>query len=1062
MLPSVGELLWRRGRAQVAVLATVLAVMIAGASLVGTCVLLLTASPQRALQLAMVHAPGADVAVGVALGFPEDPDDPDVSERVAATARDASGAVAEASAMLTGVFGGLPTTETAWVSTVMRYLPPDGGPLRLGYLAELDDRDARGTLETGRWPAATGEVAMPTSAARALDLDVGSVTTLAGAPGGGGTELTVVGTFVPRPDPTWAEDPLGGTGVSPNYRGYITAYGPFVVAPGGLAASEVPLRRVTLRVQPDLTGADAGDLTQAGARVDALKGELGSALGDRTQNLVVDLPYARTVHAAREQRGVTGSGVLAVALLGAALAATTVVLAARLVAGRRAPEAALLSARGTGRGRLVGQAAAEAGVLAILAVVPATALALGLYGVLAGAVGLDPGGVPEGGLLPLVASVGAVTLTLGTLLVLPWLAAGTPRGVRDDRVGVVARSGADLLLLALAALAYLQLREHRVTGGATADPVLVVAPVLCLLAGAALVLRPLALIARSADARAASARSLTLPLAAWGVARRPQGAAAAFLVVLATACATFGIGFAATWSQSQRDQAAAAVGTDLSVPAQLDALGTGATLRTATGGRVSPATSRPITLGSRAQGGDEAVHLVAVDTRDADGLLRGRLPSGGWDDAAAGLAPTGSVGGVRLPGTSADLVVTGHVEDELAMSATLSIVVEDAEGARAALPAGAVPLDGAPHDLAVAVPPDVRLVAVDTRLTASGDAADPDQQSQVGFDIEVALRDATLSSDGGWFPAHPPTSDYVVAALDRITAAEEPDGVRLTLAGTAYLPGLYWSEGTLTALAFHPVDDVPVVVSAQLADELGLKVGDGVQLALGLTPVRAKVAGVAAYIPSQPRALALLADVDSLSRATLSQGDLDTLTDAWWVGGAMPPGVAATLAAQGIGPVTDRTAVAHESADGPLRAAQRAAAALLVVAAFVLTFVGTAIYTTTALEAREADVARLRGLGALRRSVLNSVLAEQAVLVGLPVLAGALLGALACWTIGPLLAVSSQGLPPVPGAVVTWPWEVQVATVLVLLLGCAAVVVPLAARTVRRSTIGRLRMEPGA
>ena len=437
---------------------------------------------------------------------------------------------------------------------------------------------------------------------------------------------------------------------------------------------------------------------------------------------------------------------------------------------------------------------------------------------------------------------------------LPWLRTGTPRGTREDRVGVVARSGADLLLLALAAVAYLQLRAHRVTGGATADPVLVVAPVLCLVAGAALVLRPLPLLARRAEARAASARSLTLPLAAWGVARRPQGAAAAFLVVLATACATFGVGFAATWSQSQRDQAAAAVGTDLSVPAQLDALGAGATLRAATGGRVSPVTSRPVTLGSRAQGGDQAVQLVAVDTRDADGLLRGRLPSGGWADATAGLAPTGSVGGVRLTGTSADLVVTGHVEDDVPITATLSLVVQDGDGARAALPAGVVPLDGAPHDLSVAVPPDVRVVAVDTRLAAVGDAADTDQQSDAGFDIDVTVRDATLSPGGTWSPAHPPSSDYVVAALDRITAVEVPDGVRLTLDGTAYLPGLFWSEGTLTALAFEPVDDVPVVVSARLADELGLKVGDGVQLALGLTPVHAKVAGIAAYVPSQPRA----------------------------------------------------------------------------------------------------------------------------------------------------------------------------------------------------------------
>ena len=473
--------------------------------------------------------------------------------------------------MLTDPFGDLPTTTTTWSSTVMRYLPADGRPLSLAYLAELDDRDARGTLVAGRWPDAPGEAALPTSAARALGLDVGSVTTLAETQGGGGAGLTVVGTFVPRPGVAWEEDPLQGTGVSPNYRGYITAYGPFVVGPGEVAASGVPLRRVTLRVQPDLTHATAADLTRAGAGVDALGGELASALGDRTQNLVVDVPFARTMHAARDQRGVTGSGVLAVALLGGALAATTVVLAARLVAGRRAAEAALLTARGTGRARLVGQAAVEAGALAFLAIVPATALAFALYQVLAGAVGLDPEGVPEGGLLPLVVSVAVVTVVLGSLLVLPWLRTGTSRGTREDRVGVVARSGADLLLLALAGLAYLQLRAHLVTGGTTVDPVLVVAPALCLTAGAALVLRPLPLLARSAEARAASSRSLTLPLAAWGVARRPQGAAAAFLVVLATACATFGIGFAATWAQSQRDQAAATVGTDLSVPAQLDA-----------------------------------------------------------------------------------------------------------------------------------------------------------------------------------------------------------------------------------------------------------------------------------------------------------------------------------------------------------------------------------------------------------------------------------------------------------------------------------------------------------
>ncbi|MBD8058212.1 permease [Cellulomonas sp. JH27-2] len=1052
----MGELVRRRGLAQIGVLAAVLAVMVAGSALVGVCVMLTTASPQRALQLAVVRAPAADVQVGVAIGFPDDPADT-VDELVATTARDPHEAVAQATSLLTGVFGLLPTTTTTWSSTVMEYLPSGGGGLRLGYLADLDDPATRATLVSGRWPDAAGEVAVPATAAKALRLDVGSATSLAAEPGGGGRERTVVGTFVPRPGAGWDEDPLQGAGTSPNYRGFIPAYGPFVVARGTLAGSDVSFRRVTIGVHPDLSGASAADVARAGTAADALEGELGSALGARAQNVVPDLPFVRTLDGAREQRGVTSSGVLAVALLGGALAATAVLLAARMVAARRAPEAALLMARGASRGRLVAQAAGEAVVLVVLCVPPATVLALVLFRSLGDAVGLGPVGIPDGGIVPLVLVVAAVALALGALLVVPWLRSRPLRGLRDDRVGVVVRSGADLVLVALAVLAYLQLRDHGVATGAVADPVLVVGPVLCLLAGAALALRPLPLLARRADARAASARSLALPLAAWGVARRPQGTAAAFLVVLATACATFGVGFAATWTQSQRDQAAAAVGTDLSVPSHVESLGGGDALRAATGGRVSPVTSRNVTLGSRAQRGDQAVRLVALDTRHADGLLRGRPPAGGWTRTTAGLAPAGPVGGLQLAGPGADLVVTGSAGEHVSIDVALSLVVQDRDGARATLPVGTAPLDDAPHALAVAVPPEVRVVAVDARLTATGEA-DYEQDRQVPYSLDVTVRGATLTP-GTWSSALATTTDYVVASLDRITAAAVPDGARLTLAGTASLPGLYWTEGVLTALAFQPVDGVPVAVSTRLADALGLRVGDRVQLSLGVTLVPATVRAITPYVPSQPRAMALLADEDALSRAALSRGSLDGLTDAWWVGGVIPARAAATLEAQGVGPVTTLAAAAHEAVDGPLRAAQRAAIGLLVVAALVLATAGTALHATTALDAREVDVARLRGLGASRRSVRTSVLVEQAVLTGLPVLAGAVVGALACWAVGPLLAVSAHGLPPVPGAVVRWPWAAQLATVVGLLLACSLVIVPLAARAVRRATISRLRMD---
>ena len=200
----MGELVRLRGLAQLGLLAAVMAVMVAGSALVGVCVLLMTAAPQRALQLAIVQAPAADVRVGVALGFPENPDDPLVDKRVSATARDSTEAVAQASALLTAPFGNLPTTVTAWTTTVMQYLPADGGPLRLAYLADPGDAAAHGTILSGRWPVAADEAALPSSTARALALDVGSTTSLAAEPGGPGPTLTVVGTFVPRPGAAWA------------------------------------------------------------------------------------------------------------------------------------------------------------------------------------------------------------------------------------------------------------------------------------------------------------------------------------------------------------------------------------------------------------------------------------------------------------------------------------------------------------------------------------------------------------------------------------------------------------------------------------------------------------------------------------------------------------------------------------------------------------------------------------------------------------------------------------------------------------------------------------------
>ncbi|MYT21268.1 hypothetical protein GTW69_13365, partial [Streptomyces sp. SID7760] len=92
------------------------------------------------------------------------------------------------------------------------------------------------------------------------------------------------------------------------------------------------------------------------------------------------------------------------------------------------------------------------------------------------------------------------------------------------------RSGADLALVALAALAYQQLSQHSgdgltagpADGGTTGvDPVLVAAPTLALCAGTLLVLRLLPLAARLGGRIAARGRGLGPALVGWQLTRRP-------------------------------------------------------------------------------------------------------------------------------------------------------------------------------------------------------------------------------------------------------------------------------------------------------------------------------------------------------------------------------------------------------------------------------------------------------------------------------------------------------------------------------------------------------------
>ncbi|MFC7572639.1 hypothetical protein ACFQX8_09525 [Klenkia terrae] len=584
----------------------------------------------------------------------------------------------------------------------------------------------------------------------------------------------------------------------------------------------------------------------------------------------------------------------------------------------------------------------------------------------------------------------AVLLGLGLAVAATRLPAG---GRRSGR-GALARSGGDVLLVGLAAAAVLGL------GAATAgtDPVLVAAPALVLLAGAALLLRVPPLLAGLADRRAARSRSLMPVLVAGDLARRSLAAGAAGLLVLTTAATVAALGVDATWRVSQADQAALQVGTDLAVPAVAGV--DGAAVRAATGGTVSPVSTSPVSLGTllRAGGDGAATQLVAVDTAHAGAVLRGRLPAGSdWATVTADLVPAAAPG-VSGPGA---VTVAGTVRGFGAV-AVPTVVLADPTGARTTVPGPAVPLDGVPHDAGIGVPADRTVVAV--LLDVSLVDGDPDDDVTVPMSLEVTLPGAAV----GWSASAPDDRGGVTEP----ELAE--DGLRFT--GRAFPLGLSLAPSRVVLAAAPTPARMPVLLSGALADALGATTGDRLTMTVGETAVDVAVAGVVPAVPSVPGGPAVLADGETLARALLAAGDADVAGAAWWVGGPRA-GAPAALAASGLDGARTRSGVTDELRSGPLQVGLPVALGVLAVGALVLLAAASALQVAAVRSGRRTEVARLMGTGVPRRVVRQVLVLQHGVSTVLAVLLGAVVGVAGTVLVGPALTGS-----PVPAATVQLPW----------------------------------------
>ncbi|WP_344446990.1 ABC transporter permease, partial [Kitasatospora nipponensis] len=556
--------------------------------------------------------------------------------------------------------------------TLLASLDPDRVALRAGHLPQQASTN-------GARAAGPVQVAVPETAVSRLGLHTDALPStlhLADRVDGTGLDVLVTGVYqaADATDPYWQIDPLAGRGLKVNG---FTTYGPMLVGDSAFTSGALPQSGLSYLVTGDFAQARADDLDALRARVAART----SAFQDDTgYQSVTQLPAA--LDDLHNDLLVARSTLAIGALQLIVLATAALVLVTRLLNERQATENALLTARGAAWHRVVALTAAEAGLLALPAALLAPLLAplvlslLSHTGPLARAgvrlrTGLDAGNW----LVSFPAAAGAVLV-----VVLPTAlrAAGAAlqrrtgsavqrrSGRRQAVASAAARSGADLALVALAVLGYLQLSQHgsgQAGGGALSpdaqghlglDPVLVAAPTLPLGAGTVLALRLLPLAAKAGERLAARGRALPAALAGWQFARRPRrNSGPVLLMVLAISMGMLALGQASSLTASQHDQAAFATVGGLKVSGLgVPSLGQGGVITALPDGdRFLPVSRQELPLR-----GGKIGQLLAVDTRRVADTVQLRADLTGARTPAqlfgplAAPAPTGAAAGVVLPG----------------------------------------------------------------------------------------------------------------------------------------------------------------------------------------------------------------------------------------------------------------------------------------------------------------------------------------------------------------------------------------------------------------------------
>jgi hypothetical protein len=755
--------------------------------------------------------------------------------------------------------------------------------------------------------------------------------------------------------------------------------------------------------------------------------------------------------------------VLLFLLAGAALLAV-----ARLLAGQREGESAMLVARGATRWQLARLTAVEAAPLCVLSAAAGGLAGVGLARLLAGSAAALFG-------WPAVlaaAVVGAGALVILLLPVLSIVTPGTARARRGRQAAVagVTRAGADLALILLAVVAGWQLRHYSaVSAGASGtfgvDPVIVAAPALALAGGTVLALRLLPAGGKAGDRLAARGRRLTAAMASWQISRQPirQGGAA-LLIVLAVATGTLALSQRQSWTRSVHDQAAFSTGADVRVQTSqpLSAAQAGALAR-------APGVRQAMPVAPFEQTATDGVTLAVDSGRAADVTLlrpdQSPVPAAGLFGK---IQPAGPPPGVILPGRAGPFSFTARLGPAALRlgEAAVTVSIEDADSDVYQVGAGSLPADGRDHTLTAS-------------LGSPGGAIEPLRLASISLRYTLPARKAgapavfaldRVSGAAGTAPV--PGS--ALRGWPAVASSAELAGVRQFpgTAGPAGLPAVSSSgvAGTGLAVTFSPgygraSGGTPGTVSGQLTltpqapavlpglatqrylTASNASVGSTVQTFFNGTILSVTiVAAVSSFPTVSGTGGGLIVDLGSV-QAVLARGGLEPApVTQWWLStpgpipgapGPAPPGLS-RLVPPGSAVTSASGTTAALLAD-PLSTLPQQGLLAITIAAAVLAITGFCVSIAAGVRQRRAENALLAALGVAPRAAAGQLCLEKLMLSGPAALAGLVLGVVLAELLVPAITLTAAATRPVPPVLIQFGWPQT------LLLALAVAVLPVLA-----------------